>query len=157
MPRPTSTHEQRESVRLLALSVGVREAARQLNLNEDRVCAWAARYNWLPQQPNLPITMQSDTASIASKAADSFANTLVEQGKTTKYHLSKAAMKAADRFQEMPGDTIIDKADRLVAVTKVASTIHGWDNSATTSALNLNVLSGGRAIVQVNETRPNES
>lgn len=43
----------REAVRVLAIELGAREAARRLGLNEDTVCSWARRYKWnLPQRKN---------------------------------------------------------------------------------------------------------
>ncbi len=156
MPRPTSTHEQREACKLLASQVGVRESARQLGLSESRVMQWSARYNWnLTDQNHVhngPSVVQ-DCKQIVSDAS----NVLLNYGKTTKLHLAVAADKASERFEEMPADRIIDRADKLVAVTKVAATIHGWQDSQATSALNLNVLSGGRAIVQVNESKGSDS
>src|SRR5947208_13583687 len=40
----------RESVRLLAIELGVREAARRCGLSEDRVRKWSSRYKWLEQR-----------------------------------------------------------------------------------------------------------
>ena len=49
-PQTKPTND-RESVRVLAIELGAREAARRLGLNEDTVCSWARRYNWqLPQR-----------------------------------------------------------------------------------------------------------
>jgi hypothetical protein len=138
----------REAVRTLVIAIGVRAAARQLGLNEDTVSAWSARGKWL-QLPK-PATQFQPASNASIAPADALANILQEQGRTTKLNLSKAAGKAADRFQEMPADKVIEKSGRLLDITKVASTIHGWDQSQSSSALNLNVLSGGRAIVQVN-------
>jgi hypothetical protein len=40
----------RESVRVLAIELGVREAARRCGLSEDRVRKWSSRYKWLEQR-----------------------------------------------------------------------------------------------------------
>ena len=149
MPRPTSTHEQREAVRLLALSVGVREAARKMGLEENRVMKWSERYQWIQRDlPIQPPTMQTDIVSAVSKAANSLAETLKNAGETTKLDLSRAAQKAAKRFAGMSGEKIINRSDRLLNVTNVAAKIHSWDSNGAHSAVNLNVLSGGRAVVQ---------
>ncbi len=36
----------RESVRVLAIELGAREAARRLGLNPNTVLSWARRYDW---------------------------------------------------------------------------------------------------------------
>jgi hypothetical protein len=47
-PRPTKAEllEQREQVRMLAIQIGYRAAARECGLSEDRVRQWAHRYGW---------------------------------------------------------------------------------------------------------------
>ncbi len=148
MPRPTSTHEQRQSAKLLASQVGVREAARQLGLNENRVMQWSARYHWNLKDKNHVhngAAVVQDCKQIVSMTFDSLASL----GKTTKLAIANTTDKAARRFEEMEPTQIIDKSDKLMNITKVAATIHGWNDAATTGPLNLNVLSGGRALVQI--------
>jgi len=60
----------RESVRLLAIELGVREAARRCGLSEDRVRKWSSRYKWLEQRaPKQPIiTINRPPAGTIGKA-----------------------------------------------------------------------------------------
>jgi hypothetical protein len=136
---------------MLALNVGVREAARQMGFKEDRVMQWSKRYHWIRpiSLPKLPVTMQNDVVSTVSKAADTMANFIETNGKKTRFHLSRATMKASKRFSQMNGDQVINRSDSLVQVTNAASKIHGWESASGSNAVNLQVLSGGRAVVQV--------
>jgi transposase-like protein len=46
----------REAVRVLAIELGAREAARRLGLNPNTVLSWSKRYNW--ELPNRRVARQ---------------------------------------------------------------------------------------------------
>ncbi len=53
--RQTKPPVDREAVRVLAIELGAREAARRLGLNRNTVISWARRYNWkLPRRAGRP-------------------------------------------------------------------------------------------------------
>jgi len=60
--------------------------------------------------------------------------------------------KVLPHLQAMPPEEILDRADEVDRYERVARRNYGLDNPAAGSgAVNLNVLCGGRAVVQVNQ------
>jgi hypothetical protein len=108
----------REAVKTLAIAVGVREAARQLNLNENTVISWSKRDNWFPTpQPIIlsPKANQNKVATSAIKPSDALANTLNDRKKQSKLGLSKYAADASERAAKSNGDLKIAPRVRDVA------------------------------------------
>jgi len=87
----------REAVRVLALSVGLREAARQLGLNEDRVCKWSERGKWFKPTPQPP--KQSDVSSV-SKPGEIMLNVLTEHKIETRMSLARSVRRLAKRAEK---------------------------------------------------------
>ena len=125
-----------EQVRILALQIGVRPAARQLGLNEDTVCSWAARYNWkVPTvtngAPSIASTLQ------ATHVADSVASELAENERETRLSLSRYARRAA---KDSEGASLKD-APYVKSAAQVAAITHKWgDQEGKASHFTLNVL-----------------
>lgn len=129
---------------MLALSVGVREAARQMNLNEDVVRQWSSREQWFaPLQ--VPPTMQSQAVTDVTKPSIALANVLADDALHTRVGLSKAARKVAFSLGEREADALIDRDTSQSARnwTDVASKVHGWgekQDSGTNVTVNVGVL-----------------
>lgn len=156
MPPPLDVN--REAVRVLVLSIGVREAARQMGLNPDTVSAWSARGKWLeparrPSVP-LPTSMQptapfhaSKPESIASKPAQSLENYLKRNGEVTRAHLSKAARKGATALAAGTPDKVLRHHKALQSLATVSGRVDGWggpEEAKTPSfTLNLGIVTGG--------------
>ena len=51
----------------------------------------------------------------------------------------------------MKDEEIVNRSDRLVDIANVAAKIHSWESQPASNAVNLNVLSGGRAVVQIKQ------
>lgn len=93
---------------MLVLSVGVREAARQMGINEKTVLHWSHTGNWLahtrPQPaPVLPLSMQSHSV-VSVKPADALQNTLLECKGKTRVGLAKWAAKSATHLATLEGE-----------------------------------------------------
>lgn len=138
----------REQVKMLVLTQGVRAAAREMGLKESTVQAWSARFNWLADcQPvaalrPLPASMQPIEifATGATKPVEALENVLKRDADSTKTALSKAARRGAEAIAEMPIDEALEQTQALVGLAKVAEKVHGWGNAANGPA-GLNVLS----------------
>jgi hypothetical protein len=60
--------------------------------------------------------------------------------------------KVADHLESMEVDEILSRSSQVEKIDTVARRTFGLDNTASgTGTLNLNVLTGGRAIVQINQ------
>lgn len=149
MPAAQRTPIDREAVKTLAIAVGVREAARQLDLSESTVKSWSTRERWFaqPDRVHLPPTLEkahNPLASSASKPSSALVNVLADESKKTRLKLSRAAYKAAKTFAKRPGDAIIADSQALRHVTAVAATVHGWEEGKPASLnLQLGVFVGG--------------
>lgn len=131
----TATPVSKEEVRLLALEIGVREAARRLGLNEDRVCKWSERGKWF----NTPTHINSKQALVSSvsRSGDILLDELAENEKQTRLSLSRYARRAA---VDSESATIRD-APAVHKVAQVAGIVHKWGNdSKTEQTFTLNVL-----------------
>lgn len=148
----------REAVRVLVLAVGVREAARQMGLNEDTVSAWSARGKWLEAfrkpSPTPPKSMQqivpkhvSKLASNASTAPEALENVLKRNGEATRLSLSKAARKGASALAAGTPDKVLRHHKALQSLVTASAKVDGWGaqegNQAASFTLNLGVVVGG--------------
>jgi len=146
MPAPLDVDK--EQVRMLVMSVGVREAARQLDISEDTVSAWSARGKWLegikkPTVIQKPASMQG--ASIASKPADVLANVLREDNEATRIALSRAVRRGSEHLasDKTQPEEIIGSHQALSSFATVAGKVHGWaDDSKVAIQVNVAAFSG---------------
>jgi hypothetical protein len=130
----------REEVRLLALSVGVRKAARQLGLNENRVLQWSKREQWFKPKPQPP--KQGDVITVI-KPSQALAETLKQHGSDTKLGLSTAARKAAKHAANMTPVQVLNVSRDLKNVTDIAEKVHGWNQNARST----NVFAGQAVVI----------
>ena len=139
MPAPLAVD--REQARMLALSIGVREAARQLGIPQGTMQAWSKRGNWFaatrPAQP-LPLSVRpvkKAGATAATTPADALAKHMAEHNHRTRIASATAASAMAEA---MAADGDPANAQNLKAVVSAASILHGWDQQRNTG--NVNVL-----------------
>jgi hypothetical protein len=131
------------AVRVLAVAVGVREAARQMQISEDAVRQRSKREGWMASanaaaQRALakPVTSASPSAL---SPADALANVLSERKDRTKLGLSKYAAEAAE--QAALHRDKLGIAGKLKDVAGVHKTL--WpDESETNQILNIGILTG---------------
>lgn len=150
----TTQRIDREAVKVLAIAVGVREAARRLGLKESRVQQWSSRDQWFkqPDPVQLPPTVTKNNVTTVTKPSQVLADVLKQRSNKTKLHLSKYVLDASKRAEQSKGELKHAKAVKEVART--ASLIHSWqEKDQSTGPLNLNLL-GGRALIQINQGKP---
>ncbi len=122
----------KESVRMLAIEIGVRPAARKLGLNEDRVCQWSKRGNWFPTPPDA----QQSNVSTVSKPGDILLNELHEHETATRMSLARSARKLAT---EAEGAELRQVGD-VHKVAQVMAIVHRQDQEKLGAQFSLNVL-----------------
>ena len=131
----SATPVSKEEVRLLAIEIGVREAARRLGLNEDRVCQWSKRGNWFstPKQINAKATL----VSTVSKAGDILIDELADNERETRLSLSRYARRAAKDAEQAS----LKDAPYVKSAAQVAAITHKWgDQDKANTHFTLNVL-----------------
>lgn len=131
---------------MLVLAVGVREAARQLHLEENTVKSWSRRGNWLaacastPPAHPLPPTMRPiERAPNAPKPADALENTLKERRNQTRLGLSEYAARASRQAAELPDDELLARSVEVKAVASVAESV--WPSEKGGGTVNVSIFS----------------
>src|SRR5260370_1738384 len=145
MPKPLNVDW--PAVRVLAVAVGVREAARQMAISEDAVRQRSKRERWMASPKAVaqralakPVTSLSPNAL---SPADALANVFSERKHRTKLGLSKYTAEAAERAAESGGDLALSRNVRHV--TAVHATLWPEDQYGR-GILNLNGLVGEVAL-----------
>jgi len=138
MPAPIDIDK--EQVRMLVLSIGVRDAARRLGLNENTVLTWSTNGDWLkatkPQPAQLPKPLSQQGSIVSIKPSDVLAQTLAENERETKLSLSKSIRRMAQEAETAP----LAQASDVKSVVQSAALLGGWDKG-TGNSYSLNVLS----------------
>jgi hypothetical protein len=146
-------------LRAAAVAVGIRPAARQAarDLPPDeqerfiqRAMKRCSRQKWLvkSQQDKADAVVTSPSALSANvrKGADVLSELLADNSKRSKIGFSKASVKAAEHFAELPAKELADKdtAQAMKHHVSSAAITHDWenakDNVAAQSIVNVNVL-----------------
>ncbi|SRR5436190_7234805 len=131
------TKPDREAVRVLAIELGAREAARRLGLNEDTVCSWARRYNWnLFQRKN-----GRPSTDLASTLHTQPGDVLLAEHKSletkTKTALAQATARAAESAAKAEKPIEVTSTAHLRDLASASARIFGWDGDRG-SAVTLN-------------------
>lgn len=145
MPPPLNVD--REAVRTLAVAVGVREAARQMNIPEATVQAWSARGNWSVQiEAAKAAHVQRLEAATklqpkATKPADALVNVMNDRKDKSRFLLSKYVVNAAKVASRSRSP--LKDAQNVRHVAGVMSAIWPEEQGSRGLTLNLGVAIGG--------------
>lgn len=135
---------QREAVRMLALEIGARSAARKLGLNEDTVCGWSYRDKWKLPKRNGAGFQPVQESSLKAKPGDALLSVhadLEQEGKTV---IARAAVKSAKAHEAF--DT--PNAQALSLLANALGRVFQWSTGQST----VNVHAD-KAVVIVDEGR----
>jgi hypothetical protein len=138
-----------EAVKMLAMEVGAREAARRLGIKESTVLSRAKREGWNLQKRKGGATIKSATAitvqSTPSEALQSLHEDLEEVTKTgLKQTLAKAVRALAEK-EALPVENIAQFKDACLAAAK----LFGWDGKAQPSV----IVNADKAVIVCDEGR----
>jgi hypothetical protein len=119
----------REAVRVLAIELGAREAARRLDIKESTVLSWSRRYNWkLPKRKG----GGSNAITPQSKSGDALIASHKELEDRTRSALATAIAKAAEAVasqEPLPVASVAALKDLVLAGAKH----FGWEVNQTPS------------------------
>ena len=116
----------RESVRLLAIELGVREAARRCGLSEDRVRKWSSRYKWLEQRAP---KQQEAAVTVVTKPGDVLIASHKELEQRTKSGLARATARAAESAANAAEPLPVSNTAQLRDLAASAARVFGWHNN----------------------------
>ena len=156
MPKPLNVDW--PAVRVLAVAVGVREAARQMGISQDAVRQRSKREGWMASpkavaQRALAKPVTSVSPNVLSPA-HALANVLSERKHRTKLALTKYVVEASERAGESDGDLRLSRNVR--DVTAVHSTLWPEDHNER-GILNIAIVTGQRKIRRVSEVQAESS
>ncbi len=139
----------RESVRLLAIELGVREAARRCGLSEDRVRKWSSRYKWLEQRA--PKQQEAVVTTVTAPG-----DILLQEHKaletTTKSALMQTTAKAATHAARKP-PLDVSNTSQLRDLAQSAARIFGWGEGGTTVHANQALIVTPEQLEQIRQLR----
>jgi hypothetical protein len=132
------------SVRTLAITVGVREAARRLGISEDAALKRSQREGWLadPQARQVAArSVQERSYSALSSAvitpAQAIQNELVGLGSRSRIALARGLGKAARCVENMKGKQVLEAAPNVKQTVQSLALVHGWQDQAPAAGLRL--------------------
>jgi len=136
-----------------AAGIGLREIARKMNIPEGTVLAHAKRKGWTRQIRQAKALVPCDAKqSNAITPMQSIAAVMQERGDRHRERMAGVSERVVDHLESMEADQILSRSSQVEKIDTVARRTFGLDSPASGSgAVNLNVLSGGRAVVQVNQ------
>jgi putative ATPase subunit gpP of terminase len=130
----------REAVRVLAIELGAREAARRLGLNPNTVLSWSKRYNWeLPNRKGGATQASANAITLQSKPGDVLIAEHKSLETTTKTALARATAAAAEHASTQPPLEVHNPA-QLRDLATSAARIFGWDKPLNGPAVQFNQL-----------------
>lgn len=149
-----------EAVRVVAVQIGVREAARQFGLPEDAVRQWSHREEWFERK-------QQEEQSVAVAMQRKFENHPVSQSVTgrsaaeilrdfsgqTRLSHAKVARKVANSLCEKDPDELILNMPNVLGAAKHAALTFGWTSGSPTTSVRLDLLAG---TLQVDQQTPSD-
>jgi hypothetical protein len=135
-----------EAVRMLAQTIGVREAARRMGISEDAVMQRSKREGWLrdlPRSQPLPQTVLKTVSNVIS-APEAAANYLKEVLTQTRTNHAKIALVASSELCKVaeaePAALLVpETAQTLLTHAKHAALAGSWQSQAPTAKINLSV------------------
>jgi hypothetical protein len=139
----------RESVRLLAIELGVREAARRCGLSEDRVRKWSSRYKWLKQKAP---KQQEAAVTVVTTPGDVLLATHEELGERSRTAILQAGTAAAEQARDRTVPLPVNDVQQFAQLTGALARVLGWG----TQAANVNYYGDVNTVVVCDEKRRQE-
>lgn len=141
---PAALDIDREAVRMLVLAIGVRPAARELDIPEATVQAWSARFGWLehvkPAPVVLPASMISATVATVTPA-DALQAVIAEHGTATRIGAVRYARKAVEHALSLEDADALEAAGNVKQAMQVLAIADGSGAAGTQVTNTVNILS----------------
>jgi hypothetical protein len=141
-----------EAVRVLAVAVGVREAARRMEVSEEATMKRSQREGWLASPEAREANRQLMTARIAQSrtlsavcpqggAANLLAQEITDLGRRGRLGHARSQAAIAERIAERDPDENLADMQNVKAAVQSASLVFGWDkNNSGAGKIRLEVI-----------------
>lgn len=136
------------AVQALAMVVGVREAARRMQLSEEQVKKRCTREGWLKSPEareinKMVVASRSCTTSAVGPQMSPAAQILSEiasLGQKSRLSLARGIAKAGEHVETLTGPEILDRSADVKSIAQTADLVHGWKDSSPNVKIRLDVL-----------------
>lgn len=141
-----------EKVKMVALQIGVREAARRFGLSEDMVRQWSKREKWFAQKAQVEEIVNgyvSDTVGEKSPAVTKSASDILQeyQGES-KLQMAHGLQKTAKAWNEKDDDYRLKTTQALANLASTHAKLFP-EGQSRQSLVNVNILNQGFSEVSV--------
>lgn len=134
---PAALDVNKEEVRMLALSLGVREAARKMGIPESTVQYWSMTGKWFAHLKPRPLEQRPASliprSTVSTKPADALQSVVAENKVKTKVSQSNYLAKASKALENVPDAELLSVTDAALQLATMASKVypeeHGTGNA----------------------------
>jgi Homeodomain-like domain-containing protein len=113
----------REAIRMLAIELGAREAARRCGIPEATVCKWASRYKWNLPSRKTGRPRKYGVSILSTLPADVLLEELACHEKQTRLSLAQASSKLSEQLAVEPK---LSDARNALDITRMSALLFGW-------------------------------
>jgi hypothetical protein len=141
-----------EAVRALAMVVGVREAARRMEISQEAAMKRCQREGWLstPEAKRANKLAIAERSGITAPACPQLSAgaliqaELAQLGSKTRISIARGIAKAGEHIETLPGAQIVEDANNIKSIAQTADLVHGWKENTAQVKIRLDVLSGAQ-------------
>ena len=114
-----------------ASGIGLREIARNMNIPEGTVLAHAKREGWTKGIESAKALAKREDSSLAITPTEAVAITMRQRGQRHVERMADVSERAVDHIEAMDGPEILNSADKIDKVDKVARRNFGLNDGQT--------------------------
>jgi hypothetical protein len=112
-----------------ASGIGLREIARNMNIPEGTVLAHAKREGWTKGIESAKALAKREDSSLAITPTEAVAITMQQRGQRHVERMADVSERAVDHIEAMDGPEILNSADKIDKVDKVARRTFGLNDA----------------------------
>ena len=113
----------REAIRILAIELGAREAARRCGIPEATVCKWASRYKWNLPSRKTGRPRKYDVSTLSTLPGDVLLEELAHNEKQTKLNMARTGTRIS---AEAAATGSLNDARSALDITRMSALLYGW-------------------------------
>jgi hypothetical protein len=137
MPTPASAVPWSDVETMVKAGIGVRETARRLGLDEERIKRQVSRKGWAPMSPAVKLQQAEQALSVVREelcpqvptAADMLAQANAENGARSRSAALRYSARNLEHLADLPAEEGVLLAPQAASLVKVAATAGDWASS----------------------------
>jgi len=137
--------ELKEKVKMVAMQVGVREAARQFEISEDTVMAWSRREGWLTQKADAQSVKGEiiESRGLHALARKTPSDVLKSFGERSKLRAARVGDRTLAAIAKKKDDNLVKASGSYLNTVNALAKVHGWgsESDGTSPLVSVNILS----------------